>query len=248
MPRKNNLFFWRKKSCAQGRTLLKRHTFGLVSACLGKALVQLLTVFFFFFFFEMAPKPNPPTVTVQVFQNTSFLANPPSEKHEPSGGLLPGVELLSVRFADFLVPFAKPTLFLHSVAKWRLLPAVTFPWPGELVVLRGQVSYVGQRVFRTHLARTYTPMLCIRLAILLRGSWVVPPQEHCLLPRELRDLCAILGPFHGPVWKRCPCRFVFRIACGVCPLGASSISGTCDAFRATEGRSQFRSTSHSRGD
>ena len=43
----------------------------------------------FSFFSEMAPKPNPQTVTVQVFQNTSFLANPPSEKHEPSWGVTP---------------------------------------------------------------------------------------------------------------------------------------------------------------
>ena len=121
---------------------------------------------------------------------------------------LPGVQLLQVRFADFLVPFAKPTVFLHNVALWHKLRQSVFPWPGKLTVLRGQVSYRGQSVFRTHLAQTYPPLLCMRLASLLRDSWLMPsgasPGSGSELPAEVReaqaftDVVPSMSPFLVP--------------------------------------------------
>ena len=82
--------------------------------------------------------------------------------------MLSGVVFSKVFFSDYLVPFMKPTLLLHNVVSWQRLGEQRFSWHGQLCRLRG----IG---FRTRLAQTYPPLLCVRLAELLHESWDTKP-------------------------------------------------------------------------
>ena len=103
---------------------------------------------------------------------------------------LPGVRFARIRFSDFQVPYEKPTLILHNVAHWHSIPLVKFPWLGPKVTLRGLVKVNGRKLFKTKVAQTYPPLLCLRLAELLGQSWGLPagatPMKGWSFPSKLR--------------------------------------------------------------
>ena len=121
---------------------------------------------------------------------------------------LPGVEFCLLFFSDFMVPFRKPTLILHNTATWHQVSDHCHPWPGPLCTLRGQVHFEGKLVFKTHLAQTYPPLMCLRLAWLLREAWTshpgAPQGTGAQLSTELVEVAAVtrrppsLGPFLVP--------------------------------------------------
>ena len=100
---------------------------------------------------------------------------------------LPGVHFVRVRFSDYMVPFTKPVLILHNVPNWHSAASVTFPWRGPLISRKGRVKDGRRWVFRTMLFQTYPPLLCLRLAELLKGCWDMPAgaersESFCLPP------------------------------------------------------------------
>ena len=121
---------------------------------------------------------------------------------------LPGVEFCLLFFSDFMVPFRKPTLILHNTATWHQVSDHCHPWPGPLCTYRGQVHFEGKLVFKTHLAQTYPPLMCLRLAWLLREAWTshpgAPQGTGAQLSTELVEVAAVtrrppsLGPFLVP--------------------------------------------------
>ncbi|CAE7673108.1 YRB2 [Symbiodinium necroappetens] len=83
-----------------------------------------------------------------------------------------GVSTVRVLFSDFQVPFRKPTVFVHNSECLHELAKSESSWHGRTVKLRGLAKYDGKLQFRTRLAQSYPPLLCIKFAGLVRETVV----------------------------------------------------------------------------
>ena len=76
-------------------------------------------------------------------------------------------------FKQFMVPFTKPTAFVHNMPALHRLKEGVQMWVGECIVLRGTIMYQGKQVFKTHLAQAYPPLLCIKFGELVEQSVLI---------------------------------------------------------------------------
>ena len=83
-----------------------------------------------------------------------------------------GVSTVRVLFSDFQVPFRKPTVFVHNSECLHELAKSESSWHGRTIKLRGLAKYDGKLQFRTRLAQSYPPLLCIKFAGLVRETVV----------------------------------------------------------------------------
>ena len=83
---------------------------------------------------------------------------------------VPGVAMVRFLFKAFLVPFTKPTAIVHNIPTLHRLREGVAQWTADCVVLRGQILWKGKKVFRTHLAQAYPPLLCIKYGELLQEA------------------------------------------------------------------------------
>ena len=108
---------------------------------------------------------------------------------------------MRVLFSDFQVPFRKPTVFVHNSECLHELAKSESSWHGRTVKLRGLAKYDGKLQFRTRLAQSYPPLLCIKFAGLVRetvvnmrerGDWVGGHLASVRCHSSFRTVCALL--------------------------------------------------------